>query len=338
MIRIIYFDVEKYEEEFLKYHKEGKYDYRLIFEPLNSVTKLSDELLNAEIISVFTTSRLTKEVLEKFPNLKLIALRSVGFNHIDTDYCKEHNIAVENSPNYGNKSVAEFAFGLMLNVCRKIIPAEENYKNMIIQPNELIGTELGGKTVGIIGLGAIGTAFARLAHGFDMKILGYDIYPKQELIEKYSIEYTDFETILQKSDFISLHAPLTKDNFHMFNVDAFKKMKNSAVIINTARGELIDSEALYNAITSREILGAGLDVLESEDTINDFDLVIGLNRLSKDELKNSLINSRLFQLPNVIITPHMAYNTNEAITRILTTTMNNIHAFEQGTIQNSVIR
>ena len=338
MIRIIYFDVEKYEEEFLKSHNEGKYDYRLIFEPLNSVTKLSDELLNAEIISVFTTSRVTKEVLEKFPNLKLIALRSVGFNHIDTDYCKEHNIAVENSPNYGNKSVAEFAFGLMLNVCRKIIPAEENYKNMIIQPNELIGTELGGKTVGIIGLGAIGTAFARLAHGFDMKILGYDIYPKQELIDKYSIEYTDFETILQKSDFISLHAPLTKDNFHMFNVDSFKKMKNSAVIINTARGELIDSEALYNAITSREILGAGLDVLESEDTINDFDLVIGLNRLSKDELKNSLINSRLFQLPNVIITPHMAYNTNEAITRILTTTMNNIHAFEQGTIQNSVIR
>ena len=338
MTKIVYFDVEAYEENFLKSNNHGKYEYKLIYEPLNAMTEITEDIADAEIISVFTTSRVTKEVLEKFPNLKLIALRSVGFNHIDIDYCKEHNIAVENSPNYGNKSVAEFAFGLMLNVCRKIIPAEENYKNMMIQPNELIGTELGGKTVGIIGLGAIGTAFARLAHGFDMKILGYDIYPKQELIEKYSIEYTDFETILQKSDFISLHAPLTKDNFHMFNADVFKKMKNSAVIINTARGELIDSEALYNAITSGEILGAGLDVLESEDTINDFDLVIGLNRLTRDKLKNRLINSRLFQLPNVIITPHMAYNTNEAITRILTTTMNNIHAFEQGTIQNSVIR
>lgn len=338
MTKIVFFDVEAYEEEFLKTHSEGKYNYRLVYEPLNTMTELSEDLLDADIISVFTTSRVSKEVLEKFKNLKLIALRSVGFNHIDIEYCKQNNIAVENSPNYGNKSVAEFAFGLMLNVCRKIIPAEADYKNMIIKPELLMGTELGGKTVGIIGLGAIGAAFARLAHGFDMKILGYDLYPKQELIDKYGIEYTDFETILKESDFISLHAPLTKDNFHLFNAEAFKKMKNSAVIINTARGELIDSEALYNAITAEEILGAGLDVLESEYTINDFDMVIGLNRLTKDELRNTLINSRLFQLPNVIITPHMAYNTNEAINRILTTTMENIHAFEQGTTRNSVIK
>lgn len=338
MKKIIYFDVEEYEKDFLTKNNEGIYNYKLISEPLNSMTQIPNELLDAEIISVFTTSRVTADVLKNFKNLKLIALRSVGFNHIDLEYCKTNKISVVNTPNYGNKSVAEFAFGLMLNVCRKIIPAETDYKNMIIKPETLMGTELGGKTIGIIGLGAIGAAFARLAFGFDMKILGYDLYPNKELIEKYNIEYTDFETILNESDFISLHTPLTKDNFHLFNAEAFKKMKKNAVIINTARGELIDSEALYNAITTGEILGAGLDVLESENTINDFDLVIGLNRLTKDELKNTLINSRLFQLPNVIITPHMAYNTNEAIERILNTTMENIKSFITDKIQNSVIK
>ena len=338
MKKIIYFDVEEYEKDFLTKNNEGIYNYKLISEPLNSMTQIPNELLDAEIISVFTTSRVTANVLKNFKNLKLIALRSVGFNHIDLEYCKANGISVVNTPNYGNKSVAEFAFGLMLNVCRKIIPAETDYKNMIIKPETLMGTELGGKTIGIIGLGAIGAAFARLAFGFDMKILGYDLYPNKELIEKYNIEYTDFETILKESDFISLHTPLTKDNFHLFNAEAFKKMKKNAVIINTARGELIDSEALYNAITTGEILSAGLDVLESENTINDFDLVIGLNRLTKDELKNTLINSRLFQLPNVIITPHMAYNTNEAIERILNTTMENIKSFITDKVQNSVIK
>ena len=336
MKKIIYFDVEEYEKEFLIKSNEGKFDYRLIESPLNNLLKIEDDFKNAEIISVFTTSRVTKEVLEKFPNLNLIALRSVGFNHIDLDYCNDHNIVVENTPNYGNKSVAEFAIGLMLDVCRKITNAYAKYKEMQIFPQCLVGEELGGKTVGVIGLGAIGSEFARLAHGLDMNILGYDLYQNEELIKKYNVKYTNFDELLAESDFISLHTPLTKENYHMFDESAFKKMKSSAILINTARGELIDTQALYNALSQKSIKGAGLDVLESEETISDPDYLVDINRLNKFTLKQTILNTRLLQLDNVIITPHIAYNTTEAINRILQTTMNNINSFIEGVVDNNI--
>ncbi len=336
MKKVVYFDVEDYEREFLHKENENKYDYRLIESPLNNLLKIEEDLKDAEIISVFTTSRVTKEVLEQFPSLRLIALRSVGFNHIDIDYCNNHDIVIENTPNYGNKSVAEFAFGLMLDVCRKITKAYTEYKEMDVTPQGLVGEELGGKTVGVIGLGAIGSEFARLAYGFDMKILGYDLSIKQNLIEDYKVEYTDFDRLLAESDFISLHTPLTKDNHHLFNEGAFKKMKNSAILINTARGELIDTQALYNALSQKLIKGAGLDVLESEETISDPDYLVDINRLNDCALKQTILNTRLLQLENVIITPHIAYNTKESIHRILSTMMTNINAFVDGVVENNI--
>ena len=333
-MKIVYFDVEDYEKEFL-ITANANYDFALVYSPLNEMNNINPEYYNADIISVFTTSRVSAKVLEKFKNLKLIALRSVGFNHIDIEYCKKNDIAVVNSPNYGNITVAEFALGLLLDVSRKITDSYNEYKNGKVTPNNLIGTELSGKTIGIVGLGAIGSAFAKIANALDMKILGYDKYEKEELKTKY--EYVDFERLLKESDFISIHAPITKDNYHMFNEDAFKKMKNTAIIINTGRGELIDSQALYNALISKEIAGAGLDVLEKEETITDFDYIVGINRLDKLTLEQTIINSRLFQLDNVIITPHTAYNSKEAIQRILNTTMNNISEFLLGNIQNKVI-
>ena len=333
-MKIVYFDVEDYEKEFL-IKANANYDFSLVHSPLNEMNNINPEYYNADIISVFTTSRVSAKVLEKFKNLKLIALRSVGFNHIDLEYCKKNNISVVNSPNYGNITVAEFALGLLLDVSRKITDSYNEYKNGKVTPNNLIGTELSGKTIGIVGLGAIGSAFAKIANALDIKILGYDKYEKEELKTKY--EYVDFERLLKESDFISIHAPLTKDNYHMFNEEAFKKMKNTAIIINTGRGELIDSQALYNALISKEIAGAGLDVLEKEETITDFDYIVGINRLDKLTLEQTIINSRLFQLDNVIITPHTAYNSKEAIQRILNTTMNNISEFLLGNIQNKVI-
>lgn len=333
-MKIVYFDVEDYEKEFL-IKANANYDFSLVHSPLNEMNNINPEYYNADIISVFTTSRVSAKVLEKFKNLKLIALRSVGFNHIDLEYCKKNNISVVNSLNYGNITVAEFALGLLLDVSRKITDSYNEYKNGKVTPNNLIGTELSGKTIGIVGLGAIGSAFAKIANALDMKILGYDKYEKEELKTRY--EYVDFERLLKESDFISIHAPLTKDNYHMFNEDAFKKMKNTAIIINTGRGELIDSQALYNALISKEIAGAGLDVLEKEETITDFDYIVGINRLDKLTLEQTIINSRLFQLDNVIITPHTAYNSKEAIQRILNTTMNNISEFLLGNIQNKVI-
>ena len=336
MTKIVYFDVEQDEYSYLKSENEGKYDYFLTDQSLNSMDNIPQEYKNAKIISCFTTSRVGKEVLENFTELKLIALRSVGFNHIDINYCKEHDITVVNSPNYGNKSVAEFAFGLMLDVCRKITLSYLDYKDLKTNAQKYTGRELGGKTVGIVGLGAIGAEFARLAHGFDMNILGFDIKENETLKEQYMVEYTDFDTLLEKADFISLHSPLTESNRHLFNETSFKKMKNSAILINTARGEIVETQALYNALINKEIAGAGLDVLESEETISDTDYLSDISRLNNSTLKETILNSRLQQLDNVIITPHIAYNTAEAIYRILETTMRNINAFEKGIIQNKV--
>lgn len=331
-MKVVYFDVESIESEFLS--KKMLKDSLLEQKPLNEYTKVKPEYVDAEIISVFTTSRVSGKVLEQFPNLKLIALRSVGFNHIDLEYCKTHNIIVETSPNYGNITVAEFALALLLDTARKVTYSYNEYKNARIEPKSLIGVELFGKTVGIIGLGAIGAEFARIAHGLSMKVLAFDKFEKEEMKTKYNVEYTDFNTLLENSDFISIHAPLTKDNYHMLNAEGFKKMKNTAIIINTGRGELIDTQALYTALQDGEIAGAGLDVLESEETMTETDYPIG--RLDKTTLERTVINSRLFQLDNVIITPHTAYNTKEAVQRILNTTIENINAFMEGRIQNAV--
>ena len=207
---------------------------------------------------------------------------------------------------------------------------------MKVNPQKLMGFELGGKTVGIVGLGAIGKEFARLAYGLDMKILGYDIAKDETLENLYDLKYVDFDFLLKNSDFISLHAASTKDNFDMFDEESFKKMKDTAIIVNTARGELIETQALYNALMKKEILGAGLDVLESEETISDTDYLVDINRLNDCALKQTILNTRLQQLDNVIITPHIAYNTQEAINRILQTTMHNINSFEEGITDNNV--
>ncbi len=333
-MKVVFFDVEHYEEEYL--HKQSGGRYILVKDALNDLSPLNPEYADADVISVFTTSRVNAKVLKQFKNLKLIALRSVGFNHVDMKYCREKHIVVENSPNYGNQSVAEFALALLMDVLRKVTMSYLGYKDAKVHPSCLMGLELYGKTMGIVGLGAIGSTFAKISHGLGMKILGYDKVENEALKRDLNVVYTDFDTLVRKSDFISIHAPLTQENYHMFDEDSFEKMKNSAILINTGRGELIDTSALFNALVNKKILGAGLDVLENEQTITDVDYMLGINRLDKLALEQTIINSRLFQLDNVILTPHIAYNTKEAVERILNTTLDNIQQFGMGIVQNYV--
>lgn len=337
MTKIVFFDVADYEVDYLMRSCDGEFDFVLVEESLSSISNILSEWRDAEVVSCFTTSRIGKDVLKKFPNLKLLALRSVGFNHVDIDYCKKHKITVVNTPNYGNMTVAEFAFGLMLDVSRKITLAYNDLKNAIVDAKHTIGTELFGKTIGIVGLGAIGAEMARLSYGFGLKVLGYDIKEREILREKYAVSYVPFDELLRRSDFISIHAPLTKDNYHLFNMKSFEKMKPNAIIINTARGEIIDTQALYNAIVDGKIAGAGLDVLESEEILTDPDYLVDVGRMKVNALQKTVLNNSLLKLDNVIVTPHIAYDTKEAIDRILSLTMANIYAFENGVVQNKVV-
>lgn len=337
MTKIVFFDVADYEVDYLMRSCDGEFDFVLVEESLSSISNILSEWRDAEVVSCFTTSRIGKDVLKKFPNLKLLALRSVGFNHVDIDYCKKHKITVVNTPNYGNMTVAEFAFGLMLDVSRKITLAYNDLKNAIVDAKHTIGTELFGKTIGIVGLGAIGAEMARLSYGFGLKVLGFDIKERDILREKYAVSYVPFDELLRRSDFISIHAPLTKDNYHLFNMKSFEKMKPNAIIINTARGEIIDTQALYNAIVDGKIAGAGLDVLESEEILTDPDYLVDVGRMKVNALQKTVLNNSLLKLDNVIVTPHIAYDTKEAIDRILSLTMANIYAFENGVVQNKVV-
>ena len=337
-MKIIFFDVRDSEKEQLENFCDGKYEFQMIPERLDENTPLTDEIKNADVISCFTFSRVSANVLKQFPNLKLIALRSVGFNHIDIDYCKNNNIQVVNSLGYGNVTVAEFAFGLILDVMRKISRSYMNLKNEHLDRDIYTGFELKDKNIGIIGTGAIGAEAIRIAKGFGMNVLAYDVFPKNELVEKYAVKYLPLDELLKNSDVISLHAPLTDDNFHMINEEKINMMKPHAILINTARGELIDAKALHQALSENKIFGAGLDVMEAENVLIQPGAITDFDYLTSDYIKQTLINERLLKLHNVVITPHIAYNTQEAQDRILSITMDNIKSFFAGELKDSVIK
>ena len=333
MQTIIFYDSKQYEQDF--FIKELFEEFNLVFNDYELLpeTELSYVEENAEIISVFTGSRLTIETLSKFKKLKLILTRSVGFSHIDMDYCNDHNIIVANAPHYGDYTVAEFAFGLLLNLVRRISYAENQLKNGDMYP-ETFGMELFGKTIGVVGTGAIGEKVVKIAKGFSMNVICFDVKHNIYLEEKYGVKYSDLNTLCKLSDVISLHAPLTPSTYHIIDSEKISLMKENAIIINTARGELIDTEALYNALLDKTIKGAALDVLEFEDTISSKRPGENLNLKN---LRTSLINNKLLNLPNVIATPHIAYDTQEAVHRILEMTLININEYKQGKeIKNKV--
>ncbi len=337
MQSIIFFDAKEYETN--QFTSKLGSEFELVFhrEPLLLGTSLDEKTKNTQILSVFTSSRLTEEVLSQFTNLKLIATRSVGYSHIDTEYCKSKGIMVVNTPHYGDYTVAEFSFALLLNLVRKIFEAQSDLKSGVID-NQYFGVELFNKKIGIIGLGGIGSKALKIANGFSMEILAYDPYPNKELQEKYGFEYVDLDYLCENADIISLFAPATSQNYHLINADRIAKMKDGVIIVNTARGELIDTHALYQALLDKKVAGAALDVLECEEALSKRCVYLK-NEMCFDEscLKRTLINHILLTLPNVIATPHSAYDTKEAVDRIIGMTISNFNSFEKGTELKNIV-
>ncbi len=334
-MKMLMFDFRDSEKSFFEKTELPDFDITFIKEPLNEHTKLTDEQLReTDVISIFTGSNLTEDVLSKFPNLRVVATRSTGFNHIDLQYCTKLNIAVFNVEHYGRTAVAEYAAGLMIALVRNMLPAAVDMKNCEINHALYEGHTLNNMTIGIIGCGSIGSAVAEIARFFGMRVL-INTYMKNPDLDD-SCKYVTLDELLEQSDIISLHAPYTGDNYHMLGAREFNKMKDGVYIINTARGELIDISALYENLVKGKVKGAGLDVLECEFLANcPAKLQTVLQNTDSECVSTALISQKLFSLKNVIITPHIAYNTNESINYLLEATFNNIRDYLKGMRSNN---
>ncbi len=291
---------------------------------------------DADIISLFINSTASKEVLEQLPNVKLIVARSTGYDNVDCAYAKEKGILVANAPTYGSRTVAEFAFGLIFSFSRKIEAAHQQLKTQgDFSIDQLQGFDLEGKTLGIIGVGKIGREMVKLANAFHMKILGCDPRPDMALAEEAGFEYVPLIELLSASDIISIHVPYLPDTHHLLNKENMRFIKKGAYLINTARGEIVETEALVEVLKNGILAGAGLDVLEGERELKE-EIHLTASADHPRNFKTLLNDYMLLDMPNVIVTPHIAFYSKEAVQRILGLTAESIKGFIAGKPVNLV--
>ncbi len=323
MAKIAFFEVEDWEKKYIENNFSD-------FQPILTEEKLDEATItkyqDAEIISIFIYSTLGKEVLEKLPNLKLIATRSTGVDHIDIAACKQRGIVVSNVPTYGEHTVAEHAFGLILAISRKLIPSVERAKKGDFSSKDLTGFDLYGKTLGVIGTGHIGKNVALLGISFGMKVLAFSRNQEQDLVSK-GAEYVSLEELLEKSDIISLHLPHTSETEHIINMQNIGKFKKGAILINTARGALIETKAILEGLEKGILAGVGLDVLEEENALKEEKEFLSSEHIKKGDIQTELLDHILLHRDDVIITPHNAFNSKEALQQILEVSLGNIKSF-----------
>lgn len=291
---------------------------------------------HAEIISPFVYSRLDAHVLSLFPALRLIATRSTGYDHIDLAHCRERGITISNVPGYGDATVAEHVFALLLALARRIVDAAERTRRGRFDQSGLRGFELAGKTIAVIGAGRIGLHVIQIARGFGMDVLVVDSRPDETAAQRLGFRYVTLDAALAAGDVITLHVPATPATTRFISEREFALMKPGAVLINTARGSVVDVEALVRALADGRLGAAGLDVLPQEPQLRDEAEIFRAGAEGGPDLKALVANHALLRFPNVLVTPHNAYNTSEAIGRIIGTTLENIEAFARGAPQNVV--
>ena len=323
--KIAFFEIEGWEEKIIRenFPKEN------VFISKDKVTKLClPQTKDFEVLSVFVDSRIDRTVLDCFPNLKCLATRSTGYDHIDMDSAKKRGLKVLYVPGYGNNTVAEFTFGLILNLTRKIYQSIDQIKETgSFSLQGLRGVDIKDKTIGLIGTGRIGKEVAKIAKSFGMNVVAYDPYPDKKFAKEVGLEYLDLDKVLSWSDIVSLHCPYTKETHHLINKGNIRQFKKGAYLINTSRGSIVETEALVKALEEGILAGVGLDVLEEEGETKDELQILSLGHPKEEELKTMLRNHILMKMPNVLVTPHNAFNSQEALERILMTTLENIKSF-----------
>jgi D-lactate dehydrogenase len=301
--------------------------------------KIAIDNLNpdAEIVSIFVSSTITREMIEAMPKLTLICCRSTGYNNVDLMAAKEHGVSVVNVPVYGNTTVAEYAFTLLLALTRKLPEVlESEHEPFILR--ELTGHDLAGKTFGVIGTGHIGQRALSIARGFSMRTIAYDVFPKDGLEDELGFSYVPLEQLLSEADYVSVHVPYNRHTHHFMNHERLSAMKPGAVLVNTARGALVDTRALVELLDNGHLGGAALDVVEGEQLLNYEEemALLAAGETSEDTMRHSVEISALKKMPHVIVSPHNAFNTVEAIGRINGTTAQNIIDFYNGHLPNQV--
>ncbi|MBI2665559.1 NAD(P)-binding domain-containing protein [Candidatus Woesearchaeota archaeon] len=279
-------------------------------------------------IACFSLEPWEKEVFQQA--FKLITTRSTGFDHIDVNTCIQKGISVSNVPVYGENTVAEHTFALMLGLSRKLIDCVERTRKGSFELEGLRGFDLRSKTLGIIGCGNIGQHVARIAQGFEMNVLVYDVNKNQSLAKDLGFKYATVEQLLQQSDIVTLHVPYNKHTHHLMDISKFNLMKKGAYLINTSRGGIVDTDALIASLKTQKLAGAGLDVLEEENHMCEEVALLSKEKIKECNLKTIVENHLLLEMPNVLITPHNAFNTKEALMRILQTTIETMKAFKKG--------
>ena len=282
--------------------------------------------MDATVLVVFVGSEVNRATLKSLPRLKFITTMSTGFDHIDLAACRQRGIPVTNVPYYGENTVAEHAMALLLSISRNIHKGYERTNRGQFDFTGLMGFDLKDKTIGIIGTGHIGQHLIRMAKGFDMKVIAYDAFPNKALAKESSFKYMGLTELLKQADIVSLHLPYLKATHHLLNAARFKIMKRGAVLINTARGGLVDTKAMVQALQSGQLSAVGLDVLEDEKYIKE-EVEMLSPKFKSEDMRTTIENHMLMHSDNAVITPHMAFNSKEAIIRILDTTVGNIKSF-----------
>jgi D-lactate dehydrogenase len=333
-MRIAIFEFEKWEQKAFDAFDKA-HDVTLVDEALTKDN--ARDFKDIEIASTFIYSELSSDVIKLLPKLQMIATRSTGFDHIDIDYCNERGIVVSNVPTYGENTVAEHVFGLLLTISHHLVDAVDRTRKGDFTLKGLRGFDLKNKTLGVIGTGNIGRCVIEIAVGFGMNVLGYDHHPKDDLKKKKGFSYVDLDKLLGESDIVTLHVPGNKHTKDLLSTDEFGKMKDGIVLINTSRGSVVNISALVKAIADEKVRAAGLDVLPEEPLIREeAEMLRSIYKEKDDDLRSLLADHVLRSLRNVVITPHSAFYTNEAVDRIIDTSINNIKSYLKDEPQNVV--
>ena len=330
MISVAFFSAKEYEKKLFDKYNEG-YDYKINYLPEQLNPKTAKLAKGSDVVCVFVNDIVNREVIDilKENGVKLIALRCAGFNNVDLEAAKQSGIKVVRVPAYSPYAVAEHATTLLMSVNRKICEAHRKNKVYNFTLDGLLGFDVHGKTVGVIGTGKIGKCFISIMKGFGAEVLAYDVYEDKDAEKELGYKYVALDELYKRSDIISLHCPLTDENEYMINYDSISNMKDGVYIINTSRGKLVDTDGLLRHLKSGKVGGVGMDVYENESEF----FLHDMSHSNKRDDKLSILMS----LPNVMVTSHQAFFTREALDKITTDTLKNIKdIFENGSSQNEI--